>query len=57
MAMQDAFLLAGASSPARGSMSCGVTVVIPQRNDMAQKTRKFTVRQSTTHCTAWGPDC
>lgn len=44
---------AGARSPTRGSMSCGVTVVMPQMKDTAANVSKLDVRHSASH---WYPD-
>lgn len=39
------FLLGGASSPTRGSISCGVTVVAPTMKERAEKTGREVVMQ------------
>lgn len=49
-AREEARREGGARSPTRGSMSCGVTVVAPQRKDMAEKEGKEVVRQRGIHC-------
>ena len=46
---------AGAKSPTRGIISCGVTVVAPQINETTRKARKDFVTHKTIHCVrlAW----
>lgn len=46
---QLAFLFAGARSPTNGSINCGVTVVIPQMNEMAANDSKRGVRHKPSH--------
>lgn len=41
-----ALLLGGARSPTKGSMSCGVTVVMAVIKEMAVKAAKFVVTQT-----------
>jgi hypothetical protein len=41
-----ALLFGGAKSPTRGSISCGVTVVIAVMNEIAVKAFKFLVTQT-----------
>lgn len=43
----------GARSPTRGSMSWGVTVVMPHMKEMPAKEEKFGVRQRASHY-FWG---
>ncbi|KAF9766859.1 hypothetical protein IL306_000664 [Fusarium sp. DS 682] len=50
IARREAFRCAGAKSPTRGTISCGVTVVAPQTKDKARKTVKSFVTQSPIHC-------
>lgn len=45
-----ALLCAGARSPTKGNMSCGVTVVMPQMKDTAAKDSNCCVRHSASHC-------
>lgn len=47
---QLAFLLDGARSPTNGSISCGVTVVMPQMNEMPEKVLNCVVRHKPSHC-------
>lgn len=47
--IQLAFLLAGARSPTNGSINCGVTVVMPQMNEMAANDSKRGVRHKPSH--------
>lgn len=49
MARELALRAGGARSPTRGSMSCGVTVVTPQRKDTTWKATNDVVRQRTSH--------
>jgi hypothetical protein len=49
IARRDAFRCAGAKSPTRGTISCGVTVVAPHTKDKARKTVKSFVTQSPIH--------
>lgn len=49
MDRQLAFLLAGARSPTSGSINWGVTVVIPQMNEMAANDSKRGVRHKPSH--------
>lgn len=42
-------LCAGAKSPTRGSINCGVTVETAVMNDMARKTENDFVTQRPTH--------
>lgn len=43
---EAARLFGGARSPTKGSMSCGVTVVTAEMNEMAVKTAKLSVMQT-----------
>jgi hypothetical protein len=49
IARREAFRCAGAKSPTRGTISCGVTVVAPHTKDKARKTVKSFVTQSPIH--------